>query len=304
MKDQRKTEIKVGVTVLAGIIIFLWIFGWAKNFSPTSTEKNITVKFGNVSGLEIGDDVTVNGVRKGHVEDITSKGNSVFVKLGLENNVNLRSDVTFAISMVDMMGGKKVEIKPGISAEPLDYGKVQQGTFYADIPEVMSLVGSMESDIQQTLANVKQALTSLNSYLADKKLQENIKTTAENLSALTEKLNQVLEENRKSIKIVASNSAELTNEAKQFISDNKKNVSASISEVSSVLKSTDSLLVKMNEFADETRAKKNNIGKIMYDEKMYDNHSQSVKQIKILTQVLIEQLKAEGVKVDAHISLF
>jgi hypothetical protein len=45
MKDDRKTEIKVGLTVLVGILIFIWIFGWAKNFSLKSNEHVVKVKF-------------------------------------------------------------------------------------------------------------------------------------------------------------------------------------------------------------------------------------------------------------------
>ena len=59
MKDQRKTEIRVGITVLIGLIVCLWIFGWAKNFSLTPTENTIKVKFNNTSGLEVGDPVTI-----------------------------------------------------------------------------------------------------------------------------------------------------------------------------------------------------------------------------------------------------
>jgi len=64
MKDQRKTELKVGIAVIVGLILFIWILTWAKNFSLSTTEKSILVSFKNVSGLEIGDEVSINGVKK------------------------------------------------------------------------------------------------------------------------------------------------------------------------------------------------------------------------------------------------
>ena len=70
MKDQRKTEIKVGVTVILGLLIFLWIYGWAKNFTVNSHRKEISVEFASVSGLSEGDPVTINGVKKGYVKKI------------------------------------------------------------------------------------------------------------------------------------------------------------------------------------------------------------------------------------------
>ena len=79
MKDERKTEIRVGLTVLAGILIFIWILGWAKNISLKSDEQLINVRFNNVAGLEIGDLVTVNGLRKGYVQDMKVEPNNILV---------------------------------------------------------------------------------------------------------------------------------------------------------------------------------------------------------------------------------
>jgi|GEM_PF-6139877 len=71
MKNQRSTEIKVGITVLIGLILFIYVLSWTKNFSFTSSDQIIKVMFDNVSGLETGNNVTVNGVKEGFVKDIT-----------------------------------------------------------------------------------------------------------------------------------------------------------------------------------------------------------------------------------------
>ena len=162
MKDQRKTEIRVGITVIVGLILFLWILGWAKNFSFVSNEKEITVVFKNVAGLEIGDNVTVNGVRKGYVKGMQIKNNQVFVLLSLDKDVNLSKDASFAVAMLDLMGGKRIEIQPGNSTEPFDYNTVHKGKFFADIPYVMSMVGNMQEDIAGSLKDIKVTLKSLN----------------------------------------------------------------------------------------------------------------------------------------------
>ena len=134
MKNERKTEIKVGITVVFGLIILLWIFGWAKNFSLSSNSFIIKVKFDNVSGLEVGDQVTVNGMRKGFVQDMEVGPNNVLVELSIEKDIVLKEDATFAVSMLDLMGGKMVEVFPGKSEKDFDKTKIAQGTFYSDIP--------------------------------------------------------------------------------------------------------------------------------------------------------------------------
>ncbi len=124
MKNERKTEIRVGLTVLVGILVFIWILGWAKNFSIKSNEHVVKVRFTNVSGLEIGDQVTVNGLRKGYVKEMIVEPNNVLVELAIENDVQLKADASFAISMLDLMGGKKVEVFPGSSQTAYDNSKV------------------------------------------------------------------------------------------------------------------------------------------------------------------------------------
>ena len=301
MKDQRKTEIRVGITVIVGLIIFIWILGWAKNFSLSSNQKTLLVKFNSVSGLEVGDNVSVNGVRKGFVENFKLEGDKVIVSLSLDNDVKLQKDATFSISMLDLMGGKKVNINPGISSQPIDYNEVQTGIFYADIPEVMSMLGTVEGDIPAIIKDIKITLSSLNNYLTDNDLNTDIKSSISNLSKASKKLNILLDENRKGINQLTQNTVKLTQNVNDFLDENKSSLKSSVEELHTVLTQTDSLLVSVNTFSREIKNKKNNIGKILYDDKLYDNLSQSLTQLNELTKILIEQLKGKGVNVDANI---
>ena len=301
MKDQRKTEIRVGITVIVGLIIFIWILGWAKNFSLSSNQKTLLVKFNSVSGLEVGDNVSVNGVRKGFVENFKLEGDKVIVSLSLDNDVKLQKDATFSISMLDLMGGKKVNINPGISSQPIDYNEVQTGIFYADIPEVMSMLGTVEGDIPAIIKDIKITLSSLNNYLTDNDLNTDIKSSLSNLNKASKKLNILLEENRKGINQLTQNTVKLTQNVNDFLDENKSSLKSSVEELHTVLTQTDSLLVSVNTFSREIKNKKNNIGKILYDDKLYDNLSQSLTQLNELTKILIEQLKGKGVNVNANI---
>ena len=304
MQDQRKAEIKVGITALLGTILFIWIIGWAKNFSFSSTQNRVVIEFSNVSGLEVGDNVTVNGVRKGNVDDISVKGDDVFVAAQINNDVKLKKDAKFYIAMTDLMGGKRVEITPGISSEPLNLNKIQKGTFTADIPTVMSMIGSMQNDLLETLEQVRVSVTSLNNYLTDNKFNKEIKSSVENISKLTYNVNKLIQENRAGIKKLTDNSAELTGQAKDFLAKNKDEISTTVKNLSSVVKSTDTLITRLNEFAAEVKEKKNNIGKLMYDDSLVNELHTSIKQINELTKEFLQQIKTKGLKVDAKVDFF
>jgi phospholipid/cholesterol/gamma-HCH transport system substrate-binding protein len=301
MKDTRKTEVKVGLTVLIGIIVFIWIFSWAKNLSLQSNEQIVKVNFQNVSGLEIGDQVTVNGLRKGFVKEMTVQPNNILVELSVSKDIILKEDATFGISMLDLMGGKKVEIFPGSNSNPLDLDKTYTGTFYADIPSVMSLFGSVQDDLITLLKDLKTSIHSMNKYLSDEQLASDVRKSLNNLLLLSNKLDQILTENRNDIKALTSNAVELTQKSNKLISDNEANISQIVSNLKTVFEKSDTLLVRLNTLTQETINKENNIGQILYDKELVQDLKQTLKQANELTSILVEQLKEDGIKVDANI---
>ncbi|MGE5437924.1 MAG: MlaD family protein [Syntrophothermus sp.] len=304
MKDQRKSEIKVGIMVIVGLIIFIWIFGWAKNFSLKSDEKHLTIKFDDVAGLEVGDNVTINGVRKGYVEDFNVHSEDVLVKVKLDPDVDLREDAVFAVSMLDLMGGKKVDIKPGISKKNLDYNKIQYGVFNADIPFVMSMAGSLNKDLPDIMNDVKKSLQSLNTYLNDEKINREIKNSVSNLSEITDKLNILISENRTNINRLSNNSVKLTDDAISFLNENRQSMTNAINDINKVIVQADSLLKKINSIAAETTERNNNMGKLLYDEQVFNDLKETLIQAKELTKIINEQLKSDGLKVNADVDIF
>lgn len=304
MRDQRKTEIKVGVTALVALLLLIWIFGWAKNYRFNQDIKTVKIQFESANGLEKGDVVTVNGVRKGTVKGIDISGNSAIVTAELEPDVKLKQDATFGISMLDLMGGKKVEIKPGNSPNELNYRELQHGEFYADVPAVMAMLGSVQNDLVRIIKEVQVTLTSINGVLADKDFNQQMKTSLANLSEVSSKLNIMIDENRQSIRQLSSNGAELTKETTSFIKENRDKITSSISEMQSVMKSTNDLIGKINRLTDETTQKNNNVGKLLYDENLLKDVKASMQQVNELTKTLLKQLNEKGLNVDAHIKIF
>lgn len=301
MKDDRKTEIKVGLTVLVGIIIFIWIFGWAKNFSLQSNDQILKVKFNNVSGLEIGDPVTVNGMRKGYVKEMIVGANDVIVELSLEKNIILKEDATFAVTMLDLMGGKKIEVLPGNSNQILNINKTANGVFYADIPQAMSLLGSVQDDFVTVLKDVKVSLNSLNNYLTDEKLNKDVKQSLSNLNSLTQKLDLMLSENRSDLKSLSKNAVELTDKTNELLTTNKENINQLFVDLKSIVNKSDILLSDLNSLTRETKEQQNNVGKLLYDENFLNDLKATLKQVNELTSILVDQLKNDGINVDANI---
>jgi len=301
MKEQRKTEIKVGITVIIGLIIFLWIFGWAKNLSIRSSENFIKIRFKNVSGLEIGDPVTINGFRKGYVNDIIIKNNDLIVEAAIDNDVKIKEDAKYSIVMLDLMGGKKIDIEPGFSEKEIDFNKIQNGVFQSDIPSVMALLGSVQDDLVAVLKDVKAVLSQLNKVVSDDSFVKELRQLVNNINNLSNQMNVVISENRADINKLAKTATELTENTNNLILDNKESVEELINNFNVLSKETKDLLQKINSFTDETNKRENNLGKILYDDELINNLKSSIKQLEALTKILVEQLNSKGIKVDAYI---
>ena len=301
MKQQRKTEIKVGLTVLFGIMVFIWILGWAKNVSITSTDVELKVKFENASGLQVGNEVSVNGVKAGVVKDIYVESYYVVVEITVNNDVKLKRDAKFSLEVTDLMGGKKIDISPGKDSLPINPEELQVGIFQADLASMMEVLSGIEIDLNTILDDVKTTLSEINSFLTDEQLKEDIRTSITGLSTLTTRLNNMLTENQENIRSITQNTKEITEDTKELISANKESINSSIANLNSILQNSDSLVTKLNFLADETLSGDNNIGKLLYDDSLFISLTKTLEQTKELTKVMLEQLKEDGVKIDASI---
>jgi phospholipid/cholesterol/gamma-HCH transport system substrate-binding protein len=268
MKDQRKTEIKVGITVLVSIVILLWVFGWAKNFTVDSGRKKVNVEFNSVAGLEIGDQATINGVRKGYVDDIKIEGASVFVLLNLDSDVSLKEDAKFSIMMLDLMGGKKVEINPGTAETELNYNSVQKGETLGDIASAMAVFGRVQDDLIDVVKEVKISLSYLNKTFADEKFEADLKTSVNNLKTLSENLNSVLIANKDEINNLLKTGNELASSVNSFMVENKDSIKQTISTLKETLDRSKIMINNINEFLTKTDKGENNLGKALNDKDM------------------------------------
>lgn len=301
MTDKQKTEFKVGLTVFMAVIILIWVVGWAKNVSVFSDERELSISFDQVPGLEVGDIVSVRGVRSGKVSDISSAESSVLVKILIQPEIVLKTDAKFSIMMLDLMGGKKLEIDPGYNSEEINFEIVQNGYFLGDISTAMAMLSSVQSDLITLIKEVKITVTSINEIVGGGEIKEQIFTSLANLDNLTTSLSLVIKQNQLEIKNLIENGNELTKNANSLIDQNEQQLETILKDVETALLSSNLLLKKINQLVDETQAGENNLGKIMYDEDLLTEIKTNLAQLKELSKLVIDQMQKKGLKVDAYI---
>lgn len=301
MNKEAKTEVKVGVTIFAAVLLFLIVIMWAKNFSFNSDYQTVTVKFPNISGLHIKDNVSVNGVVKGYVDDIKVAGNGVLVKMIFTSPVDLRKDASFSIVMLDLMGGKKVEVTPGISADKLDLSRVRSGRFLGDISTTMAMMTNVESDLVDIIHETKSAMKSLNELLGEENFSGKLQKTFDEVNSTMLFVREAIDNNKADVAKLIANSSDLSDSLNAFWRKNNGALLDAVKSSASSMASADSLMKKISALIDETKSQKNNAGKFLYDKELADKLIKALTRLNELTEIVNKQLKNEGLNVKTHI---
>ncbi len=296
--ENKKTEIKVGLTVLVGLITFLWILGWTKNLSLFNDKKILKVKFGRVAGLETGDPVMINGVKKGFIKDVSLSGDSVLTVITLDKDAKLFSDATFSIMMLDLMGGKKVEIYSGRSNIPLDLSKTYNGKFLGDISTAVAALSSLQSDITTIVKQLRVALNSLNGLMRGDSIKTKLMDALSNVNATAKSANEFIASNKNLLSNLIVNSNSLVLAIDSLLKQNGKGINSLVNNGNKFVLSSKKLVDSLNSFTSEIKNKKNNLGKIIYDKKYLTQLRETIKKLNKLTEILIKQLNNGGLNVD------
>ncbi|MEZ4774662.1 MAG: MlaD family protein [Bacteroidia bacterium] len=191
-----KNEIRVGLTVLAGIALLYLMIAWAKRihfFAPDETLYQI--KFDQVSGLLEGDAVNVRGYLAGRVVDIHPEQDFMTVSVSIDQRVQLFQDAHAEIRIKELLGGKMIEIFPGNERIPFDLSQFIPGKTSPDFASAFSgfgeITGSVDmAGINRIIGRMDTLMGNIQAFMGQmdsreiSKLTADFSTTATNLNLL------------------------------------------------------------------------------------------------------------------------
>ncbi len=295
-----QTTFKVGLFVLfiAGISAFLIITFGNRDFGK---EKEFyKIYFDDVSGLSIGADVQVKGVKAGKVEDISIVKDKIKVKVSIEKKIPIYKNAKAYIKTYGLMGDKYVYIDPGTSdAGKLKDGVIASGKVYSTedtfasaqevaeklsktLDEINSAIGN--GRLTRIFENIDKLINDVDSLVVESK--KDLKITLENARVITSSLKENLPQILEKIDKVAKNLEEISAENK----DDIRELIANLRETSKVLKEeTPKVIDKLEKTADS-------VNTILGDEK--EDLKQTIKNIKLaakdLKDILSKINKGQG----------
>lgn len=116
----KKTEISVGLFMVAGILCLIYLSVSLGNVNLFKSDTySITATFGSVEGLKVGASVEIAGVPIGKVKQITLEENQALVKMEFQKGVEISDDTIASIRTKGIIGDKYIKLSPGGSDEIL-----------------------------------------------------------------------------------------------------------------------------------------------------------------------------------------
>jgi phospholipid/cholesterol/gamma-HCH transport system substrate-binding protein len=118
--EHGKRDTLLGLVFFGGLGLLIWATAALSNLS-LQPRPTLDVYFTGAGGLRVGDPVFVRGVRSGKVAGVAHQPaqpqHPILVQLELDEPVTLHDDVSIQIVGASLLGGKQVEIDPGIATE-------------------------------------------------------------------------------------------------------------------------------------------------------------------------------------------
>jgi phospholipid/cholesterol/gamma-HCH transport system substrate-binding protein len=179
-----KTEAKVGLFITLSLVFLFGLLSQLSSFDNFFKKSYpVMAKIDDGLGLKNRAKVKFKGVNIGYVESVTLQGNDVISNLLIDEGVKIPSDSIISVSQDSLLGGKFLDIKPGISTEILTpnmilsketkQSSIADASTAADeaFQEIKFLVKEIrvmlseggKDDIQSSLANIREFTTLLSS---------------------------------------------------------------------------------------------------------------------------------------------
>jgi phospholipid/cholesterol/gamma-HCH transport system substrate-binding protein len=221
------TPFKVGLVVLAGIVIALWMFGQVREgIGDDPNGYRVSCIFDDVSGLVEKSRVSIAGINIGQIEKIELAGTRA--RVWLRVNTPLRSDATVYKKQASLLGEYYLQLTPGALGEPLKDG--------AEIKTVLTdtAPADLMNELKVIAENVREVTGSVRTVVAGKQGEQKLAQILDNINASVAEINRLMAANGPKVDTIVDNVVEVTNEATGFTEDFRRDAKLIMADVKAV----------------------------------------------------------------------
>jgi len=275
-----KSLVKVGIFASICLVVLAILIWKIEDLNPFGVKgQRLNAVFDSIAGLDDKASVRIAGVRVGQVDAVGLQGTRARVGLSLDKPIPLTVGTTARIASLGLLGEKYVEIIPGPpGAPPLPPDSVLIGTTPPSIDDAMAKLTDIGSSIQKVtgalagsdvaggisrvLADIQLTSAELRALVAENRA--NVGSSVRNIDALTATLARELPR-------LASQTQQALDQISALVAENRGNVSASLGNVRELTEKLQTSADNLNAISGKIASGQGTIGKLINDEKAYND---------------------------------
>ena len=293
-------EIKTGILVLTGIVLFIIGFSFLKSNDVFTSDRFFYAIYDDVEGVTKGTPVTISGFSVGSVQKIQFFKNSskLIIKFRVENDLDFSKNSIAQIYETGLIGGKAIAIIPKSGNINAKTGDTLDSQIAPGLTELVNdKLSPLQVKIESMVVSADSLLKSFNSVLDDElknDFQLTIKkasTTMQNLEESSNSIKNLLNDNELRINNLITNIDDTSKEIKR--------ISGSFSEIESIIYNLNNVSNNLSKITDYVNSGQGSAGKIIFDDKLIKSLNTVSKNINLL----MEDLRLNPKKY-VHFSIF
>jgi phospholipid/cholesterol/gamma-HCH transport system substrate-binding protein len=298
----RKNNIVVGLFVLLSLFILLFGVYFLKEAKPGQKTDSYTAWFPQVSTLQDGDPVKVNGVKAGKVEGIALDKGRVKVSIKLNRGIAIPKDSEVRIQNIGLMGERQIGILLGKSTDMIPPGGDMEGNLDAGIAEAMGIAGEVFVEAETLVNSLRNVMDStvgkpefvqtfnglvrqtedvsrrLGVFLDE--IDPKVKTSLNNLENASSQVRFILKEQEQPVRTIIQNGQEVSSKLKD------------------VVEKADRVADEMNRLLARANSSNSTLGAMLNDSTFYVELRQTLNS----ADSLFRQIQKKGL--DVNVNLF
>jgi phospholipid/cholesterol/gamma-HCH transport system substrate-binding protein len=259
------TEFKVGIVVLAGIVLLFYMSFMIGKFGSLTEGAgySVVVHFKNIAGLDTKSPVEIAGVQVGKVKSISLDGTVAKTTLLIKDSVKIPVDSGIAIKSFGILGDKYIDISAGKSSVDAKSGdELKNVVTYADYDQIFQNVSVAAKNIGDTMEQFKG--------IVSEKDKQNLRATIDNMETASGQFKDMLAQNRGNVNRIVTNAAEASRK------------------LGPMTDKAEATLTQINTLVGDVEAGKGTLGKLVKDDSLYNDTKDVVATLKSVSSDIEE----------------
>ncbi len=307
----RAQEIRVGVIATLAIVIVVFGIVWGKGLGFGVDNRSIRLSFESAAGVDLGTPIMLRGVRVGAVTGIDVQPDRVVVSASMRDVVRLKRDAVGRLGMLEVTGGKKIEIDPGVSGKVLGPEDMIRGVTEGDITAILGVVGKISVQADRLIGRIDTTVAIINDILGSRDFKGDIGRIFAQLDDATSATRNLVVGNREAVNAAVGNLRNVSEQLRDLVNHTRPALERTVvaadgatadarvllARIDTTMRRTDLLVAHIDSITVEVIRGKGAVSKLIYDPAFAAQLDSTV----VLVQRLLDDITRNGVKTNIKI---